>query len=172
MSKANSSASVPEPDEQTKYEIILTKKQYFALLKTVYLGNWVANAIRDDSDSGKRLDEYDVAESTIFSYAKQFGYSQYIDDEFANEGKYYPTRVFEDKTEVMALIDEYNEDTFWDELVEHLAERDFKKQYNRAEARAMSQEEHINKLYEFIDKWAEEINANGLDNIGIIGQQS
>lgn len=172
MSKVKNTASKPEPAKNSKQAITLTKTQYFALLKTVYLGNWFANAIRDDSENDKRKEDYDVAESIIFSNAKQFGYSQYVADEFAEEGKYYPSRALEEEPDIMDTIDEYNECTFWDELVERLAEKDFTQHNSRAQIRAMSQNERIEKLYEFIDTWAEEINTNGLDNIGKVSKKA
>lgn len=156
------------PDDAKKHNISLTREQYFSLLKTVYLGNWMANANKDGSPESKRLQELEDTENVILSYAKQFGYSKYVDDELVNESQYYPTRAFEEETDVEMLIDEYTEDMFWDELVERLADRDFRKRYSQAQISAMSQEERVNKLYEFIDNWAEEINTNGLDNVGKI----
>lgn len=160
------------PEDDKKQSISLTRQQYFSLLKTVYLGNWMANANKDGSPSEKRLQEFEDTENVILSYAKQFGYSKYVDDELANEGQYFPTRAFEEETDVELLIDEYTQDMFWDELIERLAERDFKKRYNRAQIRAMSMEERIQKRYEFIEKWAEEIDENGLDNIDRTSEQS
>ena len=52
-----------------KQAIGLTRKQFKALLKVVYLGNWVANAYRTE-DMQK---EYERIEDYIFSLAPQFG---------------------------------------------------------------------------------------------------
>lgn len=147
--------------------IEFTKEQFEALLKLVYLGNWLANANRDGSAEDPHKEEYEKLEDYIFSYAKQFGFGQYVENEEAEKGKFYPTRIFEEKTDIQELIDEYDEETFWDELIDRLGERDFERHYSKDEIQKMTQEERFNKLYEFIDKWEEEINENGIERLEI-----
>ena len=53
-------------------------------------------------------------EDYIFSLAKQFGLDEWVDDENAAEGKFFPTRQFEEETDVHELHEEYDEETFWD----------------------------------------------------------
>ncbi len=155
------------PDKHDRQTIEFTKDQFLALLKIVYLGNWVANANRGDGQINPRLEDYDDIENFVFSHAKKFGLADYVDDKTAEDGQYFPTRMFEESQDVFEAIDEYNEDTFWDELVEHLAERDFEKHYTKLEIQKMTNDERIDKLYFYIDKWAEEINENSLDNISL-----
>ena len=171
MSNAKSKSATPKTNIKKMHNITLTKEQYHALLKIVYLGNWLANAIHDDTPEDKRLNEYDQIESIIFSYAKQFGYEQYVDTKPSKDGKYYPTRKLEEEPQVIDIINQYNESTFWDEFVEHLAYRDFNNHYNRAQIRKMSQIERVDTIYKYIDKWADEVNTNGLNNIGIVDNQ-
>ncbi|MBU4480249.1 hypothetical protein KKG48_02290 [Patescibacteria group bacterium] len=140
-------------------KIDFTKKQYDKLLKAVYLGCWMANAHRTND----RDDEFDDLESYVFSFAKKFGLEKYLDDENADEKKFFPTRYFEEETEVQKIKEEYDEDTFWDELIERLADSDFYKVYSKAEIKKMSREEYFEKFYEIHDKIAEKINADGLD---------
>lgn len=147
--------------------IKFSKEQFLALLKIVYLGNWVANAQRGDVPTNPRLKVYESIENYIFSYAKSFGLAEYVDDELAENGQYFPTRMFEESQDIFELIDEYDDNTFWDELVERLADRDFEKHYTESEIQKMTNGERMNKLYTFIDKWAEEIYQNSLDNLDL-----
>lgn len=137
------------------------------MLKLVYLGNWLANAQRDGSLENPQKEEYEKLEDYIFSFAKQFGLDEWVDDENAAEGKFFPTREFEEGTDVQELIEEYDEKTFWDELIDRLGDRDFYWQYSKNEIFKMTQKERFDKLYEFIDKWADEINENGIERLGI-----
>lgn len=146
----------------------LSKEQFKTLLKLVYLGNWLANASRDGRPENPHKEEYETTEDYIFSFAKQFGFGEYVDDEEAGEGKFYPTRMFEEETDIQELIDEYDEETFWDEIIDRLGERDFHRRYSKDEIQKMSREERFKKLYEFIDKWADEIDENGIERLGII----
>jgi len=153
--------------EKSTNKIELTKEQFKALLKLVYLGNWLANANRDGSPENPRLKEYEAIENYIFSFAKEFGFGEYVDDEEAGKSKFYPTRMFEEETDIQKLIEEYDEETFWDELIDRLGDRDFFRHYSKDEIKKMTQEERFEKLYEFIDKWADEINERGIERLKI-----
>lgn len=145
-------------------KIDLTKKQFEDLMKLVYLGNWMANAIRTDD----RIKKYEDLQSHVFSYAKDLGFDEYVDDEDSNDGVFYPTRFFEEDTEVDQLRTEYDEDAFWSELPNRLGERDFYKKYTEKELKKMSREEYFLKMQECIIKWEEELEKNGIDRLGIV----
>lgn len=151
--------------------INFTKEQFEILLKLVYLGNWVANANRDGSRENPYKEEYkekyEAIEDYIFSYAKQFGFDEYVDDEKAEKGKFYPTRMFEEETDIQKLIEEYDEEIFWDELIDRLGNRDFYRYYSKDEIQKMTQNERFEKVYEFIDKWTNEISENGIERLRI-----
>lgn len=148
-----------------KLNIELTGKQYFALLKAVYLGNWIANANRDGSADDPHKDEYETIEDYIFSFAKHFGFDEYVDNDDADRSKFYPTRKFEEGTDVNELHDEYDEETFWDELCDRLGKRDFARKYSKEERKNMSDEEHFIKLQECAIAWEEEAENNGIERL-------
>lgn len=152
-------------EQQIKIEF--TKERFFALLKVVYLGNWMANANRDGSAENPQKEEYEAIEDYIFSFTKQCGLDEYVDDEDAGDGKFFPTRKFEEETDVHEIHEEYDEETFWDELINRLGERDFHRYYSKDEILKMSQHKRFEKLYKFIDKWADEINENGIERLDI-----
>jgi len=148
-------------------KIGFTKEQFETLLKLVYLGNWMANANRDGSAEDPHKEEYEKLEDYIFSFAKQFGFGEYVDDESATEGKFFPTRKFEEETDAHELREDYDEETFWDELIDRMGDRDFFRHYSKDEIKKMTQEKRFEKLYEFIDKWADEINEHGIERLNI-----
>lgn len=149
--------------EDKKQAIIFTRKQFQALLKTVYLGNWMANANRVN-DMQK---DYESTEDYIFSKASQFGLEKYVDHEETDGGRYYPTNLFEESTDVHKMHEAYDEETFWDELADHLGERDFMKKYSIEEIQKMTQEEYFVKLSECIDFYNEEFEKFGLERIEV-----
>ena len=159
-------------DNKPKQElrsIPLTRAQFRALLKAVYLGNWMANANRDGSRRDPRVEEYDEIEEYVLSFAKQFGFDEYVDDDEVIHGrKFFPTRQFEDMTHVEGMIDEYNNENFWDELIDRLGERDFHRRYSEKEIKAMSREERWEKLDACTNAWADEVEANGLENLWVL----
>lgn len=155
-----------------KQTIELTKKQFTALLKVVYLGNWMANAYRDDSPEDPHIQEYEEIEDYIFSLASQFGLEKYVDHEVTDGDRYYPTNFFEETTDVHKLHEEYDEETFWDELADRLSTRDFLEKYSKEEINNMSREEYFEKISEFTDKYNEEFEKFGLDRIKVINEKN
>lgn len=143
--------------------INLSKKQFERLLKIAYLGEWMINANRDNP-----LKEYEEIDDLIFSLAGQFGLEKYYTHEPRDGNRYYPSRIFEEGTDVRKFHEVYDEETFWDELIDRLGERDFYRHYAKNELRAMTQKERFIKVYEFIDRWEEEINKNGIEKLGVV----
>lgn len=148
-------------------EIGFTKKQFEILLKLIYFGEWMVNANRAGTPEDPIKKEYGAIKHYLFSFAKQFGFDKYVDDEDAKKGEFYPTREFEEETDIQGLREEYDEETFWAEIAERLGDRDFFRHYSKKEIKKMSREERFNKLYEFIDKWGEEINKHGIERLEI-----
>ncbi|MFC1647340.1 hypothetical protein ACFL1A_03590 [Patescibacteria group bacterium] len=144
-------------------QIPFTKKQFFALMKAVYLGNWIANAHRTDD----KKDEYDSIKNYIFSFVPQFGLQIYMEHQESDGTSYYATVEFEENTDVHKLHDEYDENTMWDELADKLGERDFFEKYTEAEIKKMSRDERFEKLMECMIKYEDEFIKSGLSRIRI-----
>ncbi len=156
-------------ENQDKKSIEFTKKQFLTLMKIVYLGNWMTNANRDGSLEEPYKKEYEEIESYIFSLARQFGLVEYVDDEDIEKfGRVFPTRKFEEETDVNEICDAYDEGTFWDELAERLGYRDFYKKYTKKDFDKMTQDERFLKLQECIVEWEGELESNGIERLGIV----
>jgi len=140
----------------------LTKKQFFILMKLVYLGNWIVNAFNIEQDK-----EYEQVEDLIFKMAQIYGFDRYVDHKEKDGDHYYPTSYFENETDVMKLIENYDEESFWDELLHRMAERDFYKKYSKEENAKMSREEFFKKLGELEDKYGKELYKYGLKRLEI-----
>src|SRR3989344_8946192 len=117
--------------KQEKQKIELTKEQFLTLMKVVYLGNWMANANRTGGKDDPNVKEYEEISDYIFSLASRFDLEKYISHEAEDGDKYFLTNEFEEKTDVHRLHEDYDEETFWDELPERLGERDFYRMYSK-----------------------------------------
>lgn len=141
----------------------LNKKQFERLMKVVYLGNWLINANRDHP-----IKEYEAIEDLIFSLAGKFGLEKYVVHEPGDGSRYYPSRIFEEETDVDDFHEEYDEQTFWDELGDRLVHRDFVRKYGIKAIQNMTREERWTKLAEFEEYWANEINNHGIERLEIM----
>lgn len=146
-----------------KQAIEFTNEQYLALIKAVYLGNWVANAYRIDD----KKNDYETIEDYVFSFAPKFGQSRFMDHEATDGERYYPTIAFEEETDVHELHDEYDEETVWDELAYWLSERDLFERYSEAEINAMSKEEYFRKRSECVVVYEKEFEQHGIERVKI-----
>ena len=151
-----------------KTNIELTKKQYLALLKAVYLGNWMANANRNGSPEDPQMSEYENIENYIFSLAPQFGFEKYMSHEADDSEAFYPTNAFENETKVHDLHDEYDEESFWDELCDRLGERDFHRKYSSDDIKNMTDEKRFIKLQECVIVWEKEAEEHGMERLEVM----
>lgn len=141
-------------------KINFTNKQFRTLMELVYMGNWMVNAPRTE-----RLEEYEAIESLIFSHAKDFGLEEHVDDEEADQGHFYPTAAFEMNSAMRQYMDEYDDDNFWEELIDRLALEEFLRRHSKEEIETMSDEERRKELYALEAILAKDFEENGLDNV-------
>jgi len=148
-------------------EIKLTKEQYENLLKLVYLGNWIVNSIRSGEEDDKRIEKYENIAQYIYSFSREEGLERYIEfDKQVN--RFFPTREFEEDTDLERYRQEYDDEVFWQELIHRLAERDFIKEYGENTIKKMNWRERLEKEQPFIEKYGEEFEESGLMNLEIL----
>ncbi len=139
----------------------LTQKEYRLLLDILHIAEWIMNSYviedRPDTENYRRL------EQKILSYGDEMGCKGVVDyDE--KLGSYFPTREIEEGS-AMDFIDEYDEYTFWEELISHLAERDFLDREGLERIRKMSREQRIKMFVVLEEKYHKEFRAHGLDRL-------
>lgn len=137
-------------------KIEISKEQFHTLLELVYLGNWLVNSYRDEE-----IRKYSDLETEIFLMAKQFGLGHFADEDG------FPTRVFE--TKVINFIEEYDGETFWDELVRRMALRDLYRKHGKEKLMKMSTEERFGEMCELENRYGEIFHKEGLDALTLVG---
>ena len=143
-------------------KINFTKNEYRILLDMVYLGQWMVEAHKT-GDLGND-DAHEKLVQKIYAFSKEMGCADLVMPK-KGSNKFYPSRSYEEESGTQDIIDQYNDDTFWDELVSRLSERDA-----RADAEAKNQKissiEVFWKLSEpHESKYADEFSKNGLKNL-------
>lgn len=139
--------------------ISLTPEQYKTLLVTTYLGNWMVNAHRVETDK-----TFDGVAAHVYSFAESFGLAGLVERD-PDDGQYYPTRELEELAS--AHLDEYDNETFWAELIERLSERDFVAKHGQDASERMTLEERFDKLGEFEERYDEEFEKHGVERLTI-----
>jgi hypothetical protein len=146
-------------------KIELSKEEYLTMLELLEMANWVLYA--HDSDDNPDKGKYRAFEQRILAYAKEAGFGNLI--EYVEKlDEYLPTREFEETSPGMGYVKEFENDNFWDELIERMAMRDLLRQEGEKKAAQMTFEDMLRKLQPFQEKYGNEFETHGLDNLTIV----
>ena len=141
-------------------QITLTKEQYEKLMELVYLGNWMMNSYRGD----ERIEEYDRTAEHLLSFAPSSGLQDRVEfDEF--EGRYFPSHKFDE--DLKPFVDDYDDDVFWNVLIDRLAERDLIRAQGEETVDKMDWEEYSRNIETYIKKYEKEIDESGVEHLEI-----
>ncbi|TGN10598.1 hypothetical protein [Leptospira ilyithenensis] len=145
----------------------LSLEQYETLLKLVYMGDWVISTLQakeraeDDSDNDSRFAE---VVRHVFNQAESIGLGNIVQID-QNNGEPYLTREFEEESGLVDILEDYEDEVFWQALIERLAHRDFLRHFGESSISEMAIEERIEKETPFHDKWANEFHENGIESL-------
>jgi len=142
-------------------EIILSDNQFKALLKMVYLGSWMANSFREEP-----IPELESIEQYIYSFASEFGCGHLIGHD-SESREYVPTDSFVSIMDV--LVDDYNDETMWEELAYLLARRDVIRSFGEKKVSAMCEKELFKAEDPLVEKYYREFEKNGIMNLHFKG---
>jgi len=140
-------------------KIELTKEQLETLGKLVFLGNWLANSWRNEDV----IEEFDEVESLVLAAAAKNGLEDYA--EFDEEGKAVPSHELEEK--MAEAVDFYNDNTFWDQLIYRMADRDYVRKYGEEAFDELSTDAGMEKERPLVEKYEKEFNEHGLDRLEV-----
>ncbi|MCB1986697.1 MAG: hypothetical protein KDF49_14855, partial [Nitrosomonas sp.] len=119
-----------------------------------------------DQEEAPEKKQYQDVIQKFYSYAEEMGYDNLIKADKALN-KYFETMEYEENSQVNEIIENYDNATFWDELVSGLALRDAQEIEGNDAFNKMSPEERIQLLYPLEEKYHEEFMANDLANLQI-----
>ncbi|OPX97209.1 MAG: hypothetical protein A4E62_00061 [Syntrophorhabdus sp. PtaU1.Bin002] len=143
-------------------KIDFTEKQYIRLLKVLYLGTWMTDAFNTESSG-----ECDDLEQYVLSFAEGFGLKDHVTyDE--NLTTYSYAGEFEKSTGARQVINEYDENVFWYELIHRMAKRDFMRAHGVGIIGKMSIEERFEREDQYIKWYEDEFSTNSIENLAVV----
>lgn len=132
----------------------LTETQMQDLLQMIYLGEWMTQAYGNN----EHAQEYEELIQKLYAIAHNNGIES--DVEFDKKmGGYVPTNEFE--TYCDELIQQYDEHTFWEELIMRLATKELMEQGGE-QLKPDVYEKQLNIL---IQKYEKECNEYGIEHL-------
>jgi len=144
--------------------IEFSTEEYEKLMALVYLGEWMVNGYKvgDEHEYG-----YREIKEKVLSQAEKFGITKFKE----NKGNDAYTKVENGMffgTNVMDYVDDYKEESFWEQLRISLAARDFVEKYNEKAIEQMSKDEYLEKLDVLEEACSEEFCEHGVDRLRIV----
>lgn len=140
-----------------------TPKHYETLLKLAYLGDWMVNGIRTEDE---RIPEYADLMQRLFALAQEAQCGSFVVfDKKLN--RFFPAPELEEHEEVKVLRESYDDEIFWDELIDKLSLRDFMAAQKAASLASSLASDAAKVRSDIIKKYVDEFDKNGVDNLGI-----
>jgi hypothetical protein len=152
------------PEKETIMQIEFSKQEFRTLLDILEIADWVINAHHSHTPEGCK--KYSEFEQKIFSHAEDFGYDDLI-EYVEKHQEYFPTKKHDDNSNVMPIIKEFEEGSFWADITEGLAKRDMVRELGEKKLSAMKPEEIFVAMQEFEEKYADEFENHGLDRLEV-----
>lgn len=137
-----------------------TKKEFKLLLEQVFVGT----RLLLDADAKKEAEINELLQKML-EMAKETKVYQNIEyDELADE-HFLPVEIEE---EILDKIDDYNEDVFFDSLIDEFVARDIKAKYNPRMLANMTEAKYMELFALEEAKYIREIDENGLEKLKFI----
>lgn len=142
----------------------LTPQQYETLLKLAYLGDWMINGIRTEDE---RIPEYADVMQRLLAWAQETQCGSFVEfDKKAN--KFFPTAELEEHEEIKVLREAYDDEIFWDELINKLSLRDFMEAQKVASLASSLPYDAAKMRSDIIKKYVDEFEKNGIKNLKVV----
>ncbi len=140
--------------------IDFTDREYRLLVHMLLLAEWVLFADNND-DPG--LDEYRDLLHKLIAKADQHGLRGTF--EYNREhARYVPSADFEENEGYMNLLDRFIDNSFWEELLARITERDLMRQLGEEAYQNLAPEQRSEMLKGLEEYYYQEFRNHGIDN--------
>ncbi len=146
--------------------IDISTKEYRDLLDILHIADVVMSGHRRDED--KRTERHRALIQKLYALARGVGLDLLVSyNESMNQ--YVPSPDYEQNTLVHAVIDEFGNHLFWDELINRLSSRDAEQiAGGNDRLNAMSNSDRQNLEGPIRQRYIDEFTANGVANLVLI----
>ena len=133
-------------------KIDFNKDEYRVLMEAVYLADWLVNSSKLHDEKNP---EFVNLLSKVFSFAQKFGFGGLMERD-DRTGEFHGNAAFEDSVEQKGYISDYDEQTFWEELVAGLADKYLAEVLGEEKFRSFSKEQRF-KIRMMMEAEVEEV---------------
>jgi len=148
-------------------KIDLSRRDYQSLLTVLEIADWVLHAYSpDEPPEGTPLR---ALEQKVLALADEFGCGELVEFD-AGEQRYWLTREYDELSDAVQFIEQFENDSFWDQLNDRLVERDLIRQLGEKAFKRLDSEEVAEKAEPYRRLYGEEFLSHGVDRLEILQQ--
>lgn len=142
-------------------DLNLTDEQFRTLLKMAFYGDWICSSTKLDEEMDQEDKEVRELKDYILKQAKFFKCKEYV-QKFAEGDVELKEEV---ETKYLEKVYKYDEEIFWDNLIDKLVRRDMLKKYGEIGLGKMSYIEVITKEEEFRELYYSAFENSEIDSL-------
>lgn len=147
-------------------KINLTKKEYHALLDVLQLADWILQARENEDDERART--HREFEQKILSLAGEFGCEQLVEKDPV-EDRLYVSPAHEKNSPAMDFVDRFEDELFWEELIDRLVQRDLVRQLGEEDYKNLKLEDRLDRETPLVEHYQEHFSVHGLTHLELLG---
>lgn len=148
-------------------KIDLSRRDYHSLLTVLEIADWVLHAYSsEEQPEGAAIR---ALEQKVLALADEFGCGELVEFDAA-EQRYWLTREYDEVSDAVQFIEQFENDTFWDQLNDRLVERDLIRQLGEKALKRMDPEQVAEKSEPYRRLYGEEFLTHGVDRLEILQQ--
>lgn len=142
-------------------QLEMSDEQFRALLKLVFLGEWMANGASLQNGPDEMLQ---ATADAIYAQAAAFSAEDWV--KYCEDcGVYHPNEAMEES--MVPFVDKYDEETFWDVLSHHLAYRDLMVTNDNEKEKELTKGMEM-RLWRRKEQYEQEFRQHGLDHVRLV----
>jgi hypothetical protein len=146
-------------------KIDLTRRDYRSLLTVLEIADWVLHAYR--GEEAPESAPLRTLEQKVLALADEFGCGELVEFDPA-EQRYWLTHEYDELSDAVQFIEEFENDSFWDQLNDRLVERDLLRQLGGKAYKRLDPEQIAEKAEPYRRLYGEEFLTHGVDRLEIL----
>ena len=146
-------------------KVELSRRDYVALMTVLEIADWILHAYR--TDDPPETAPMRALEQKVLALAEQFGCGELVEYD-AKEQRWWVTREFDETSDALQYLQEFENDNFWEQLSERLVERDLVRQLGESACKRLDPEELDERQEPYRTLYAEEFLSHGVDRLEIL----
>ncbi len=143
----------------------LDRQEFLTLMTAMQIADWILHA--NHGEEPRDTDDFRDLEQKILSLAEKAGCSHLVEHDPEME-RWFPSREFELTSLGLAYVEEYENDAFWEGLVQRLTERDLIRKVGEKAYNEMSPVERARQEGPYLSMYDHEIHEHGLDRLDVV----